>query len=165
MDKGVWRAMVHGVVESWMRLTLSLFFSLFLCVITPFLWASQVVLVVKNLPTNAEDTRELLGLIRGSGRFPGVGNGNRLKYSCLAGYSPWNHKEWDMTECVFVCMRTHMHTHAHTLFLQPTSCLAVCYHSIILNCNYWVVVCLLPQVLSSLRQELCLFICDLEDLA
>ena len=110
MDKGVWWATVHGVIESWLRLTLSLFFSLFLCVITPFLQASQAVLVVKNLPSNAGDTRELLGLIPGSGRFPGVGNGNQLKYSCPAGYSPWNHKEWDMTEYVFVCTRTHMHT-------------------------------------------------------
>ena len=63
MDKGVWWATVHGVIESWLRLTLSLFFSLFLCVITPFLQASQAVLVVKNLPSNAGDTRELLGLI------------------------------------------------------------------------------------------------------
>ena len=38
--------------------------------------------VVKNLPTNAGDTREL-GLIAGSGRSPGVGNGNPLQYSCL----------------------------------------------------------------------------------
>ena len=35
--------------------------------------------MVKNLPANAEDT----GLIPGSGRSPGVGNGNPLQYSCL----------------------------------------------------------------------------------
>ena len=35
--------------------------------------------VVKNLPANAGD----LGLIPGSGRFPGLGNGNPLWYSCL----------------------------------------------------------------------------------
>ena len=34
---------------------------------------------VKNLPANAGD----LGLIPGSGRFPGKGNGNPLQYSCL----------------------------------------------------------------------------------
>ena len=44
-------------------------------------WASQMVLVVKNLPANAGDIREA-GLIPGSGRFPGVGNGNPLQYSC-----------------------------------------------------------------------------------
>ena len=31
--------------------------------------------VVKNLPANAGDTRDA-GLIPGSGRFPGEGNGN-----------------------------------------------------------------------------------------
>ena len=44
-----------------------------------------------------------LGLIPGSGRSPGEGNGNPLQYSCLeyphgqrslAGYSPWRRKSW-----------------------------------------------------------------------
>ena len=43
---------------------------------------SQVVLVVKNLPANAGDTRDL-DSFPGSGRFPRVGNGNPLQYSCL----------------------------------------------------------------------------------
>ena len=38
--------------------------------------------MVKNLPASARDTRDV-GLIPGSGRSPGVGNGNPLKYSCL----------------------------------------------------------------------------------
>ena len=38
--------------------------------------------VVTNLPANAGDERDA-GLIFGSGRFPGVGNGNLLQYSCL----------------------------------------------------------------------------------
>ena len=40
--------------------------------------------VVKNLPANAgdRDTRDV-GLIPGSGRSPGGGNGNPLQYSCL----------------------------------------------------------------------------------
>ena len=45
-------------------------------------WASQMALVVKNLPANAGDARDK-GLIPGLGRFPGVGNGNLLQYSCL----------------------------------------------------------------------------------
>ena len=59
---------------------------------------------VKNPPANAGDE----GLIPGSGRFPGGGNGNRLQYSCLEnimdrgaqrpGYSPWGHKGSDATE-------------------------------------------------------------------
>ena len=44
--------------------------------------ASQVALVVKNPPANAGDIRDM-GLILGSGRFLGVGNGNPLKNSCL----------------------------------------------------------------------------------
>ena len=61
--------------------------------------------MVKNLPANAGDLRDL-GLIPGSGRFPGGGNGNPLQYSCLenpqgqrslAGYSPRGHKELDTT--------------------------------------------------------------------
>ena len=45
-------------------------------------WASQVVLVVKNLPANAGDVRNM-GLIPGSGRSPGKGNGNPLQYPCM----------------------------------------------------------------------------------
>ena len=38
--------------------------------------------VVKNLPANTGDTRDA-GSIPGSGRSPGVENGNLLQYSCL----------------------------------------------------------------------------------
>ena len=44
--------------------------------------ASQGVLLVKNLPTNAEDARDV-GSIPGLGKSPGVGNGTPLQYSCL----------------------------------------------------------------------------------
>ena len=37
---------------------------------------------VKNSPANSEDTRDV-GLIPGSGRSPGGGNGNLLQYSHL----------------------------------------------------------------------------------
>ena len=46
------------------------------------LWASQVVIVVKNPPANAGDIRDA-GLIPESGRSPGGRYGNPLKYSCL----------------------------------------------------------------------------------
>ena len=39
-------------------------------------------LVVQNLAANAGDTRDV-GSIPGSGRSPGVGNGNPLQYSYL----------------------------------------------------------------------------------
>ena len=45
-------------------------------------FASLVALMVKNLPANTGDTRDL-GLIPGLGRFPGEGNDNPLQYSCL----------------------------------------------------------------------------------
>ena len=51
-----------------------------------FKGASQVVLVVKNLPAKAGDVRDL-GLIPGSGRSPGKGNGNPLQ--SLARRIPW----------------------------------------------------------------------------
>ena len=41
-----------------------------------------MVLVVKNLPTNAGDIRDA-DSISGSGRSLGEGNGNPLQYSCL----------------------------------------------------------------------------------
>ena len=44
--------------------------------------ASQVVLVVKNLPGNGGDARDS-GSVPGLGRPPGVRNGTPLQYSCL----------------------------------------------------------------------------------
>ena len=38
--------------------------------------------VVKNLPANAEDARDV-GSLPQSGRSPGIGNSNPLQYSCL----------------------------------------------------------------------------------
>ena len=42
---------------------------------------SQVVLVVEDLPANAEDIRDM-DSIPGLGWSPGVGNGTPLQYSC-----------------------------------------------------------------------------------
>ena len=59
------------------------------------MWASQLVLVEKNLPANAEDIRNV-GLIPGLGRSPGEGHGNHssvlawriLGQRSLVGYRP-----------------------------------------------------------------------------
>ena len=51
-------------------------------------WASQVMLVVKNLPTNAVGLRDG-SLIPGSGRSPAEESGNPLKYSCLLDREAW----------------------------------------------------------------------------
>ena len=54
----------------------------------------QVVLVVKNPPANAEDIGDT-GLIPGSGRSLGVGNGNPLQYSYLE--NPMDRGAWRTT--------------------------------------------------------------------
>ena len=41
--------------------------------------------MVKNRPASAGDARDV-GSVPGSGRYPGVGNGNPLQYSCLENY-------------------------------------------------------------------------------
>ena len=53
--------------------------------------ASQVELVVKNLPANAENIRDT-GSIPGSGRCPEVGSGNPLQCSCLK--NPMDRGAW-----------------------------------------------------------------------
>jgi len=47
--------------------------------------------VVKNLPTNARD----MGLIPGTGRSAGDGNGYPLQYSCLG--NPTDRGAWQAT--------------------------------------------------------------------
>ena len=77
--------------------------------------ASQVVLVVKNLPANAADMKDV-GLISGWGRSPGGSDGNPLQYSCLknsmdrGAWQATMHgvSELDVTEHVHA--RTHTHT-------------------------------------------------------
>ena len=49
--------------------------------------------VVKNPPANSGDT----GLIPGSGRCPGKGNGNSLPYSCLG--NTIDRGAWRATVC------------------------------------------------------------------
>ena len=58
------------------------------------LWASQEVPVVKNLHTNSGDIRDS-GLIPGSGKSPGGGQGNPLQYSCLE--NPMDREAWKAT--------------------------------------------------------------------
>ena len=62
--------------------------------------------MVESPPATAGDIRDV-GSIPGSGRPPGGGHANPLKYYCLenphgqgslAGYSPRRRKESDMTE-------------------------------------------------------------------
>ena len=56
--------------------------------------ASQVVLMIKNLPANAGDIRDA-GSILGSRRSPGEGHGIPLQYSCLE--NPMDRGAWQAT--------------------------------------------------------------------
>ena len=57
-------------------------------------WASQVALLVKNLPANAGCERQG-SMIPGSGRSPRWGHGNPLQYSCLE--NPMDRGAWQVT--------------------------------------------------------------------
>ena len=57
--------------------------------------ASQVVLVVKILPANAEDNARDVGSIPGIGRSPREGNGNPLQFSFQE--NPINRGAWQAT--------------------------------------------------------------------
>ena len=57
-------------------------------------WASQMVLVIKNLPATSEDITDI-GSIPGSGRFPGGKQLNPLQYSYLE--NPMDRGAWGAT--------------------------------------------------------------------
>ena len=59
-----------------------------------FFGSSQVALVAKNLSASAGDERHV-GLIPGSGRYPGEGNGNPLQYPCQE--NPMDRRAWQAT--------------------------------------------------------------------
>ena len=61
--------------------------------------------VVKNAPANAGDA----GLIPGSGRSPGGGNGNPLQYSCLE--NPMDREGWWATVHAVTKSWTWLNTH------------------------------------------------------
>ena len=65
--------------------------------------------VVKNLPANAGDTRDM-GSIPGSGRFSGIGNGNPIQYSCLE--NSMDRGSWQATVHRVVKSQTRRSMHA-----------------------------------------------------
>ena len=87
------------------------------------LWASHVALLVKNPPANAGHTRDM-GSLPGLGRFPGVGNGTPVQYSCLENYI--GRGTWQSMDLVTVhgtsksqtqlSMHTWARVHTHTFF-------------------------------------------------
>ena len=79
-----------------------------------------MVLVVKNLPTNAEDMRDP-GSAPGSERSPGLGRGNPLQYSCLE--NPVDRGAWRATIPRVTQSHTrlkHLSTHTYGLEFEQT---------------------------------------------
>ena len=74
--------------------------------------ASQVMLVVKNLPAHAEALRDASS-VPGSRRYPGGGHGNPLQYSCLA--NPMDRGAWQAIVQRVVKSRTLLSMHACTM--------------------------------------------------
>ena len=73
--------------------------------------------VVKNLPANAGDAGDV-GLIPGSGRSPGGGNGNPLQYSCLE--NPMDRGAWWATAHGVTQSQACLPTHAHEKQASPS---------------------------------------------
>ena len=78
-------------------------------------WASQVALVLKNLPADAGTVQDA-GSIPGSGRSPAGGHGNPCQYSCLE--NPMERAAWQATVPRVAKSRTRLtglSMHIHTL--------------------------------------------------
>ena len=80
--------------ESWFSESLSKIFQWDCICPIGIAGSSQVALVVKNPPVNAGDMRDI-GLMPGSGRFPGGGHCNPCQYSCLE--NPMDQGAWRAT--------------------------------------------------------------------
>ena len=87
--------------------------------------------VVENPPANAEDTRDM-GLIPGSRRFPGRGNGNLLQYSCLE--NPMDRGAWQAIDHGVTKSERTEHTHLLGLILQNLCTLS---HAATEDCSAW----------------------------
>ena len=110
--------------------------------------------VVKNPPANAGDARDM-GLITGSERSPGEGDGNPFQYSCLenpmahgqrslGGYSLWSCKESDMTEV------TKWQHNSHTM-----KCTLVKYNSVLFYSQGYAIITINSRTFLSSPKETC----------
>ena len=90
-----------------------------MCVHT-LLGASQVALVVKNLPASAGDVSDVSSIL-GLGRSPGGGLGNPLQYSCLDNPTdggPWQATVHRVTENWTRLKRLRTHTRTLLIFVN-----------------------------------------------
>ena len=85
---------------------------------------SQVSLVIKNPPAKTGDIRHL-GLIPGSGRSLGGGNGNPLQYSCLE--DSMDRGAWRATVQGVTKSRTQMSTQEHHMPWWMLAELNICF--------------------------------------
>ena len=108
----------------------------------PLLWTSQVAAVVKNLPANAGDTRDLSSIL-GSGRSSGVGNGNPLQYSCLGNPMDWRN-----------CWATVYGITKNWLWLSAHPCLCL------LTCLFTLALCLCLLLVTYVPAQSCLALCS-----
>ena len=110
---GAWWAAVYGVAQSQTRLKqLSSSSSSMLNAVVPG------GAVVKNVPANLRGRRDT-GLIPGSGRFSGGGNGNPLQYSCLE--NSMDRGVWQATVHRVTKSQTLLSEWAHTCRLSERS--------------------------------------------
>ena len=102
------------------------------------LWASQLVLLVKNLPANAGDTRDS-GSIPELGRSPGERNVNPFQCSCLE--NPKDREAWQVTVHRVAKSRTRLkRLSAHTatfasqwLWQAPYDCVKDIYYLVLFH--------------------------------
>ena len=82
--------------------------------------------MVKNTPANARDIRDA-DFISGLGRYPGVGHGSPLQYSCLE--NPMDRGAWwatvhkvtkSQTQLKSLSMRAILYFGSETLLMYPT---------------------------------------------
>ena len=95
---------------------LNIFFKSIMEYVCAYCTTSQVSQLVKNTPANVGDSRDA-GLIPGSGRSPGVGNGKPLQCSCL--HNSVVREAWWATVHGVTKSWTRLSTHHH---LVPGAC-------------------------------------------
>ena len=78
-----------------------------------------MVLVVKSMPANAGDIRDM-GSVPGSGRFPGGGHGNPFQYSCLENHmdrGAWQGTIHGVTQDRTQLKQLNVHTHIKNILV------------------------------------------------
>ena len=81
-----------------------------ICILRRDLWASQVMLALKNPPASAGDTRDTSSIPE-LGRFPGRGHGNPFQYSYLE--NPMDRGAWWATGCKELDTTERLSAHTH----------------------------------------------------